>query len=94
MYANPSQPDGVQLRAIVTGTGIKFVEWKFNGTGVRQGQNETTTSTTEEAPTRSVATLTISRYIPTAHLGTYELLVTSQAGTAIVASWMLRNAGL
>lgn len=95
VYAHPSQSGKVSLNATVTGTGIKFVVWRFNGTsGIRQGQNEVTLSETEVTPTVHIATLNISRYIPTTHLGTYELLVTSQAGTAVVASWIIRNAGV
>ena len=94
MYAHPSQSGKVSLNATIIGAGIKFVEWKFNGTGVRQGQDEITLSVTKEAPTVRIASLNISRYIPMTHLGTYELLATSEAGTAVVASWILRNAGV
>ena len=83
----------INLQASVTVTGIKFVEWKFNGTGIRQDENGISVTTSGETPTGIVATLKISSYTSSTHLGLYELLVTSQAGTAIVTSWILRNAG-
>lgn len=93
VYVAPAQSD-VELRARVSGTGIKFVEWKFNGTGITQNENGITISSSDETETDRTATLRISSYSSAMHLGMYELLVTSQAGTAIVATWQLRNAGL
>ena len=94
VYAAAQSQDSIQLQADVTGNGIKFVEWKFNGTGIRQDENGITVSRSSHTSTGLIAMLTISRYDSAAHLGTYELLVTTQAGTATVASWLLRNAGI
>lgn len=93
LYAARSQAD-VQLQATVTGIGIKFVEWKFNGNGIAQEENGIRVSKSSETLTGLVATLTIQSYTSEEHLGTYELLVTSHAGTVIVASWLLQNAGM
>ena len=92
VYGAQSQ-DSIQLQADVTGNGIRFVEWKFNGTGIRQVDGITDLMT-NQVSTGLIAILTVSSYDPVVHLGTYELLVTSQAGTASVASWLLRNAGI
>ena len=78
----------------MTGNGIKFVEWMFNGTGIRQDQNGISVATGNHVLTEMIATLTISRYNSVLHLGTYELLATNQAGRAVVASWLLRDAGM
>ena len=83
----------IQLRARVSGNGIKFVEWKFNGTGISQRENGVELSKSSQTSTGLVASLTISSYNSATHMGTYELLVTSQAGTASVATWLVRDAG-
>ena len=93
VYAAQSQSN-IQLQADVTGNGIKFVQWKFNGTGIRQGENGITVSTGSHISTGLIATLTISSYSSPSHLGTFEVLATSQAGTAVVASWLFRDAGI
>lgn len=93
VYAAQSQPN-IQLRADVMGNGIKFVQWKINGTGIGQGENGITVSSGSHTSTGLIATLTISSYNSASHLGTYEVLATNQAGTAVVASWLLRDAGI
>ena len=92
MYAAQSQAN-IQLQADISGNGIKFPVWKFNGMGIRQGENGITVSTSNQVSTGLIATLTISSYDPAAHLGTYEVQANNQAGTAVVASWLLRDAG-
>jgi hypothetical protein len=92
VYAAQSQPN-IQLQADISGNGIKYVEWKFNGMGISQGENGITLSKSNEVSTGMIAMLTISSYDSAAHLGTYEVLAANQAGTAVVASWLLRNAG-
>lgn len=93
VYAAQSQAN-IQLQADIMANGIKFIQWKFNGTGIGQGENGITVSSGSHTSTGLIATLTISSYNSASHLGTYEVLGTNQAGTAVVASWLLRDAGI
>ena len=92
VYAAQSQAN-IQLQADISGNRINFLEWKFNGMGIRQGENGIMVSTSNRVSTGLIATLTISSYDPAAHLGTYEVQANNQAGTAVVASWLVRDAG-
>ena len=92
VYAAQSQTN-IQLQADVSGNGIKYPEWKFNGMGIGQGENGIMVDTSNQVSTGLITTLKISSYDTAAHLGTYEVQATNQAGTAVVASWLLRDAG-
>ena len=92
VYAAQSQAN-IELQAHISGNGIKYPEWKFNGMGIGQRENGIRVSTSNRVSTGLIAMLTISNYDPAAHLGTYEVQANNQAGTAVVASWLLRDAG-
>ena len=92
MYVAQSQAN-IQLQADISGNGIKFAVWKFNGMGIGQGENGIMVSTSNQVSTGMIAMLTISSYDSATHLGTYEVRATNDAGTAVVASWLLRDAG-
>ena len=93
MYAARSQRN-ILLKADVDGNKITSFVWKFNGTRINNREHGVEIYSSGWVPTGVTSWLEIESYDSATHMGMYQFLVTNPAGTTIVATWLVRDAGI